>query len=343
LGNALSEASFLIDLERNADIVSMVSYAPLFGRQDHSIWKPNLIWFDGTRVYGTPSYYVQQMFSLNRGDFALPAVTSLPASSSILYSSASLVPSRGQVIVKAVNKTPAPVPVHWTLDTARGFEPNATAIVLSSSNASDTNSLNEPTKVAPVTNVVSVDTLDQYVLPPNSVTVLRLQELPDDPVRLDFAGGAGQRDLISLGDGFMVQLSSFITNTVSVHYSVDSPEGILAGGTVQFVPGDLARTIPLLLTNLETHSLVRLTLDNPINGQLGGVTRVYYVSSSAGSGAPTLGLARFTDETVLYWADAASRLQEAVELTGAWTAVTNASSPIRLSFPEPQRFYRLKR
>lgn len=64
---ALSEAAFLTGLERNSDIVVMSSYAPLFAKIGSTQWTPDLIWFDNTSVYGTPSYYVQKMFSRNKG------------------------------------------------------------------------------------------------------------------------------------------------------------------------------------------------------------------------------------------------------------------------------------
>lgn len=50
----------------------MASYAPLFARAGFTQWEPDLIWFDATRVYGTPSYHVQQMFGANRPDVVLP-------------------------------------------------------------------------------------------------------------------------------------------------------------------------------------------------------------------------------------------------------------------------------
>ncbi len=64
---ALSEAAFITGLERNADVVLMSSYAPLFGHVEAWQWTPNMIWFDNLRSYGTPNYYVQKMFSVNRG------------------------------------------------------------------------------------------------------------------------------------------------------------------------------------------------------------------------------------------------------------------------------------
>jgi hypothetical protein len=40
-------------LDRNADVVRMASYAPLFAHIDGWQWTPNLIWFDNLRSYGT--------------------------------------------------------------------------------------------------------------------------------------------------------------------------------------------------------------------------------------------------------------------------------------------------
>lgn len=64
---ALCEAAFLTGLEKNADHVVMSCYAPLFGRTGHQQWQPDLIWFDNDSVYGTPSYYVQLLFSNHVG------------------------------------------------------------------------------------------------------------------------------------------------------------------------------------------------------------------------------------------------------------------------------------
>ncbi|HTQ08986.1 MAG TPA: alpha-L-arabinofuranosidase C-terminal domain-containing protein [Fimbriimonadaceae bacterium] len=75
---ALGEAAFMTGMERNSDVVEMASYAPLFADVNHKGWNPDLICFDNERSYGTPSYYVQQMFSLNRGDRVLPTTIDLP-------------------------------------------------------------------------------------------------------------------------------------------------------------------------------------------------------------------------------------------------------------------------
>ncbi len=96
---ALAEAAFITGLERNADVVVMSSYAPLFGHVDAWQWTPNLIWFDNLRSYGTPSYYVQKMFATNRGSRVLPVENA----SQGLYASASVDDRTGEVILKLVN------------------------------------------------------------------------------------------------------------------------------------------------------------------------------------------------------------------------------------------------
>jgi alpha-L-arabinofuranosidase len=75
---AIGEAAFMTGLERNSDIVAMASYAPLFVNLNHRAWNPDLINFDNARWYGLPSYYVQQMFSEQRGDVTLPTAVDSP-------------------------------------------------------------------------------------------------------------------------------------------------------------------------------------------------------------------------------------------------------------------------
>lgn len=69
---AVAEAAFLTGLERNSDIVTMSSYAPLLVRQGWDRWNPNAIVFDQARVYGTPSYHLQTLFAANRPGRILP-------------------------------------------------------------------------------------------------------------------------------------------------------------------------------------------------------------------------------------------------------------------------------
>jgi len=75
---AIGEAAFMTGMERNSDIVKMASYAPLFVNLNHRAWNPDLINFNSSRWYGIPSYYVQQMFSENRGAVTLPVEVTTP-------------------------------------------------------------------------------------------------------------------------------------------------------------------------------------------------------------------------------------------------------------------------
>lgn len=65
--SALAAAALMTGLERNADVVQMVSYAPLFAHVDAWQWASDMIWVDNLNDYGTPDYHVQKLFSTNKG------------------------------------------------------------------------------------------------------------------------------------------------------------------------------------------------------------------------------------------------------------------------------------
>ncbi|GAB3010804.1 alpha-L-arabinofuranosidase C-terminal domain-containing protein [Niabella terrae] len=102
---ALSEAAFLTGLERNADVVEMASYAPLFAHYDGWQWTPDLIWVDNLHVYPTPDYYVQQLYSLHKGTRVVPLTwNGKPvAGQDSLYASSVLDEATGELVVKIVN------------------------------------------------------------------------------------------------------------------------------------------------------------------------------------------------------------------------------------------------
>ncbi|MFL6335882.1 MAG: alpha-L-arabinofuranosidase C-terminal domain-containing protein [Pyrinomonadaceae bacterium] len=173
---ALSEAAFVTGLERNADVVRMSSYAPLFGHVDAWQWTPNLIWFDNLRSYGTPDYYVQKLFSTNRGTRLLPVLLdgSPQNGRDGLYASASLDEPAGEVILKLVNTEPSQREVSINLAGARGVK-GGRALVLSSNDLKAENSLDQPTRVSPVERPLSAPGAEfTYALAPNSMTVLRV-------------------------------------------------------------------------------------------------------------------------------------------------------------------------
>lgn len=101
--SALAEASFMTGLEKNAGVVKLASYAPLFNRIGHGQWKPDMIWFDADTVYKTPNYYVQYLFANNLGDHTLELSEEMLAlRKSGIYMSLSECKD-GKIILKAVN------------------------------------------------------------------------------------------------------------------------------------------------------------------------------------------------------------------------------------------------
>lgn len=106
---SLLEAGFMTGLERNADIVRMATYAPLFAHVEGWQWRPDLIWFDNLNVVRSCSYYVQQMYSLNSGTNILNLLdkSDKPYTGALgqgnLYASAVWDSNDYSVIVKIVN------------------------------------------------------------------------------------------------------------------------------------------------------------------------------------------------------------------------------------------------
>jgi hypothetical protein len=86
-----------------------------------------------------------------------------------------------------------------------------------------------------------------------------------------------------------------------------------------------------------------VTLGNPINSRLDGSNRVYFVQSPGNGGPPLLSWAAFPDQTVIYWSDAGSALQQTTSLSGPWTTLSNTPSPLSIDFSAPSRFFRLQR
>lgn len=173
---ALAEAAFMTGLERNADVVRMAAYAPLFAHVDAWQWSPNLIWFDNLRSYGTPSYHVQKLFATNRGSHLLPVAINgaAAAAQNGLYASAVLDERAGETVVKVVNTAATGRPVRLALE---GAAPRATArvTVLGSADLQAENTLDHPTRVAPAESQIALDGAALRLdLHPQSVTVVRV-------------------------------------------------------------------------------------------------------------------------------------------------------------------------
>jgi alpha-N-arabinofuranosidase len=173
---ALAEAAFVTGLERNADVVRMASYAPLFAHVDAWQWTPDLIWFDNLRSYGTPNYYAQKLFSTNKGTRILPVLLdgSPKNGQQNLYASASFDKPSEEVVLKIVNAAASPREVRINLTGAGAIKKIGKAYVLASADLKAENSFEGPTKVSPVVRPVTAAREFSYTLAPNSLTVLRI-------------------------------------------------------------------------------------------------------------------------------------------------------------------------
>jgi alpha-N-arabinofuranosidase len=174
---ALSEAAFMTGLERNADVVMMSSYAPLFAHVDAWQWTPNLIWFDNLRSYGTPNYYAQKLFSVNRGSRVLPVQINGSPKNGLqnLFASASIDDRTGEAVLKIVNAEAASRELRVSLAGAARVGATGKAFILAGSDLKAENSLDEPARVAPVEKQFEVRSSDfTFTLAPNSLSVLRI-------------------------------------------------------------------------------------------------------------------------------------------------------------------------
>jgi len=104
-GASIYEAAFMLNLEKNADVVHMATYAPLFAHVKGWQWRPDAIWYDNLRSARTASYWVQALFSQNKGTNVLATSLSnpTPKGEDGVFAQACLDSKKGQFIVKVVN------------------------------------------------------------------------------------------------------------------------------------------------------------------------------------------------------------------------------------------------
>ncbi len=159
---SLYEAAFMTDLERNADIVEMATYAPLFAHIDGWQWRPDMIWYDNLRMFKSVSYYVQQMYAMNKGTNVLSLTAADPADAkgkkrvpvggqegmNGLFASSVYDANTGEVIIKIANTSKQPQSVQFNLLGMTG-ERTATTLTLSHNGMDDENTLDQPTKITP--------------------------------------------------------------------------------------------------------------------------------------------------------------------------------------------------
>ena len=153
---SLLEAAFMTGLERNADIVHMATYAPLFAHVEGWQWRPDMIWFDNLRSVRTCSYYVQQLYGTYKGTNVLTLtmdkkpVTGAEGQNG-LFASAVTDKNSGEIIVKVANTSDQAQPLTLKLE---GMKKNAAltsgrCIKLTTPNLDEDNTVDHPDNIVP--------------------------------------------------------------------------------------------------------------------------------------------------------------------------------------------------
>ena len=160
---SLYEAAFMTDMERNADVVYMTAYAPLLAHVDGWQWRPDLIWFDNTRMFRSVSYYVQQMYATNKGTNVLQLTTTDPLDAKGkktipvagqrgmdgLFASSVYEASTGEVIIKVINTSGQSQNITINLLGMKGKKTAQTLTLQHKGSMDDENTLDEPNKIVP--------------------------------------------------------------------------------------------------------------------------------------------------------------------------------------------------
>lgn len=155
---ALMEAAFMTCLERNADVVTMATYAPLFAHTEGWQWRPDMIWFDNLRMAKSCSYYVQQLYSLNAGTHTLPLlmngeVVAGKGNQEGLFASAVYDSQCGEYIVKIINTSESAHSINLRFEGLKKGESLVGGIctTLHSDNPDADNTVDNPTAITPQT------------------------------------------------------------------------------------------------------------------------------------------------------------------------------------------------
>lgn len=161
---SLLEAAFLTGVERNADVVYMATYAPLFAHVEGWQWRPDLIWFDNLRSVRTCSWYVQWLYGHNRGTNVVPLTMDKKAVSGQqgqhgLFASAVWDEVSKTYIVKVVNTSGEARKLRIDFDglKKKARLGDAKCLVFHSDNLDADNTLDNPSLIVPQEKPIAVD------------------------------------------------------------------------------------------------------------------------------------------------------------------------------------------
>jgi alpha-L-arabinofuranosidase len=174
-----ADLEYLTGLERNADVVNMASYAPLFAHVDGWQWTPDLIWVNNLKSYGTPDYYVQKLFSVNKGSKVVPITLNndVIAGQDRLYASAVIDTKENELIIKIVNASDKPVNNIISVQGAKKLASSGILTVLHSGDLNAVNTFDEPKKISPEESKLTIkDKKINLSTAPYSLSVIRVKQ-----------------------------------------------------------------------------------------------------------------------------------------------------------------------
>ena len=175
--SALAAAALMTGLERNADVVQMASYAPLFAHVDAWQWAPDMIWVDNLNVYGTPDYYVQKLFAIYKGSdvVSITADQKNLIGQDGLYASAVTDKTTNELIIKIANTENKSQSIDFALDGKKKMKSIGFLEELENSNLNQLNSMENPQAVGPKKTNLSIRGKKlTIVLKPYSFNVIRI-------------------------------------------------------------------------------------------------------------------------------------------------------------------------
>lgn len=199
---ALGDAAWMTGMERNSDLVIMSCYAPLFVNVNKATatapkawqWDSDLIGYDALNSYGSPSYYVQKVFNHYLGNKIVPAtfenvpVQNMPLTKKdsangikiktvpTLFYSATMDDKTGTIYLKMVNTIGKKQTIKINLDGIAKISPEATVVTVKSDKPTDTNTIDDPKKILPVTSTIKgVRKNFKQSFPAYSVSIMQIQ------------------------------------------------------------------------------------------------------------------------------------------------------------------------
>ncbi len=170
-GDALGDAALMTSMERNSDLIVMASYAPLFVNVNPGAmqWPTDLIGYDASRTYGSPSYYAQCLFAAHLGDGT--AKSSVTGAAPRFFYSATVSSKTKTLHLKLVNASDKPQPLTLKID--GGTSGEATVNTLHAASYQATNSINDPESIHPVKSTLRLSAPElRHTVAPLTIEVI---------------------------------------------------------------------------------------------------------------------------------------------------------------------------